>query len=243
MKSMPSQGGVAVNTHSGHPSSIKLNVGCGLNVHRGYENLDNSHSLLIQNNPILRVMTKIVEFVSRHRLYTRFPKCVRRWDVTRGLPYDDETVEVIYSSHTLEHLSRQQAEAFLGESYRVLLRGGRLRLALPDLELKARQYLEDLDRLYAGETDLLPADEFMRSTLLGVESEWSLLKPASTYRAIFARGRHYWMWDTPSLIKILRKIGFSRVYKLGFGESHIPEIRLLDLESRKNESFYVEALK
>lgn len=51
------------------------------------------------------------------------------------------------------------------------------------------------------------------------------------------------MWDAPSLMILLRQIGFSEVRETGFRESWIGEVHLLDLESRRDESFYVEARK
>ena len=224
--------------------ALKLNVGCGLNSARDYHNLDNSPSLLIQQNPVLRAMANIVERISGKKVYTKFPNDVRRCDVTRGLPYSAETVDVIYSSHMLEHLFYKQALAFLREAYRVLVPRGVLRLVLPDLERKARGYLAQTELARAGQLDEPPAEAFMRSTHLGVESQWGLLRPASLYRTVFARdGRHLWMWDAPSLIIVLRKIGFTEIHARGFRESCLQEISSLELEKRKGGSCFVEARK
>jgi SAM-dependent methyltransferase len=103
---------------------LKLNVGCGLDAVPGWENRDNSWSLVVSSHGLLRVGFDILERVTRRRLYTRFPAGVRRHDVTKGLPYPSESVAVIYSSHMLEHLPRRVAERFLGEAYRVLVPGG-----------------------------------------------------------------------------------------------------------------------
>lgn len=223
---------------------LKLNVGCGLDAVPGWENLDNSWSLVVSSHGLLRVGFDILERVTRRRLYTRFPAGVRRHDVTKGLPYPSESVAVIYSSHMLEHLPRRDVERFLREAYRVLVPGGVLRLALPDLERKARAYLGFIEQVRQGcHTARVPADEFVRSTLLGLEESWSLRNPISLVRFLLARERHCWMWDAPSLMILLRQIGFSEVRETGFRESWIDEVHLLDLESRRDESFYVEARK
>ena len=222
---------------------IKLNIGCGLDITSGYQNLDNSLSLRIQNRRWLRVPVQLFERLLGRRLYTRFPEGVRWWDVNRGLPYQDDFVAAIYSSHMLEHLPRQEAEAFLREAYRVLAPSGVFRLALPDLEMKAREYLSQLERLRGGSFGGLPADQFMQDSRLGLKTRWTLRRPASIYRALSAREGHYWMWDALSLIALLRQIGFHHVWERSFQDSLIPEVCQLDVESRRDESFYVEAQK
>lgn len=221
---------------------MKLNVGCGLDSVEGYHNLDNSLSLRIQNNRFLRAGAQLLERF-RRPLYTRFPEGVRYCDVTRSLPYRPGSVELVYSSHLLEHLARQDAEVFLSEAHRVLVPGGVLRLAVPDCERKVREYLGHLECLRMGSFTGIPADEFMRSTLLGLKSRWTLRQPKGIYRALFAREGHAWMWDAPSLIAVLRDVGFSDACERGFRESRIPEIEKLELEGRREESVYVEAQK
>lgn len=224
-------------------NSIKLNVGCGSFVTPGYENLDNSPSLLVQNNLIFKTMADIAGRLLKRRFYTPFPKCVKRWDINRGLPFTDASVEVVYSSHMLEHIPRSQVETFLEDVYRILKPGGILRLALPDLELMAREFLSQVELARAGQRDVIPADQFMESTLLGLKARPNLLQPMNIYRELLVRTGHLWMWDAPSLSMILQKIEFKEVNEGGYRESHIPEVDLLDLEGRRFESFYLEALK
>jgi predicted SAM-dependent methyltransferase len=51
----------------------------------------------------------------------------------KSLPFEDSTVHLIYCSHTLEHLQKENAIFFLRECNRVLQPGGILRLALPNI--------------------------------------------------------------------------------------------------------------
>ena len=233
--------GWSVRARSSGECSVKLNVGCGLEIVPGYDNLDNSLSIRVQSSPWLRAGAGLVERMLQRQAYTRFPAGVRWCDVTHGLPYPDTSVEVVYSSHMLEHLPRQSAEWFVREAYRVLKPGGVLRIAVPDLERKARDYLVrlELDSRHENASAALPADEFMQSTLLGVETRWTWRHPGEMYRAILARG-HLWMWDGPSLSGLLFGIGFGDVREKGFRESVISEIEQLDVEERRGESVYVE---
>lgn len=67
------------------------------------------------------------------------------WDLQQGLPLPDQSCDVIYSSHALEHFTRDGARRFLTECRRVLKSRGTLRLVAPDLEGIARAYLDCLD--------------------------------------------------------------------------------------------------
>ena len=68
-------------------------------------------------------------------------------DVRKGLPFGDKTFNAVYCSHVLEHLSRREAANLLQHMHRVLLPGGVIRIAVPDLETLTREYLRLLDPL------------------------------------------------------------------------------------------------
>lgn len=65
-------------------------------------------------------------------------------NITEGLPFSDESFDVVYHSHLLEHIPRIKALPFMKECYRVLKPGGIVRVLVPDLEQIARLYLEKL---------------------------------------------------------------------------------------------------
>lgn len=56
------------------------------------------------------------------------------------LPYDDDSIESIYTGHFLEHLPPWDVLPLLEECYRVLVPGGSLAVVVPDAE-KARLML------------------------------------------------------------------------------------------------------
>ncbi len=70
-------------------------------------------------------------------------------DLRTRLPFRDGEFDCVYSSHVLEHFSRDGGEAFLSECHRVVRSEGFLRVAVPDLEGIARQYLEELNAVRA----------------------------------------------------------------------------------------------
>lgn len=55
-------------------------------------------------------------------------------DITEQLPFKDNSAEMIYHSHVLEHISLSNAEKFLLECKRILKPGGIMRIAIPDFK-------------------------------------------------------------------------------------------------------------
>ncbi|MCX7978626.1 MAG: methyltransferase domain-containing protein [Bdellovibrionaceae bacterium] len=73
--------------------------------------------------------------------YSPRSAAVRKWDLLDKLPFKEESVELVYSSHFVEHVPRQLVPDLLRDYYRVLKPGGSIRLVLPDLENMAKEYL------------------------------------------------------------------------------------------------------
>lgn len=96
-----------------------LNFACGARIHESWENIDFS--------PIDRRVKKV--------------------NLLGRLPYADESFDVTYSSHFLEHLEEENAARLLGEVRRILKQNGILRLVVPDLENIAKEYLAILEKL------------------------------------------------------------------------------------------------
>ncbi len=115
-----------------------VNIGCGATWHPAWNNLD---------------------------VRPLHPE-VRRWDAGKGLPFRDGEVDACYASHVLEHLTQEQARTFLRESYRVLRAGGIIRLAVPDLEGIAREYLRTLEGAEAGDPSAQRQHRWMTLELL-----------------------------------------------------------------------------
>lgn len=66
-----------------------------------------------------------------------------------ALPFDNDAADEIYCSHALEHLSFYEAPRALREMLRVLRPGGKLRVAVPNLDFVAAVWLHGSDRDYA----------------------------------------------------------------------------------------------
>jgi len=152
-----------------------------------------------------------------------------RWAEATALPFAAGSAEVVYSSHMLEHLTREEAQAFLNEAFRILRPGGWLRLVVPDLRRRAESYV-------SGATG---ADEFVESLIMATPRPRTLLERVTF--ALTGPRHHLWMYDATSLARQLRASGFTTVVELGPGETRLPDPGLLDLSERADESIYLEA--
>lgn len=72
-------------------------------------------------------------------------------NLTQGIPFKDYSFQAAYHSHVLEHFTKTDAEKFISECYRILQSGGILRIAIPDLEPIARNYINYLEGALAND--------------------------------------------------------------------------------------------
>jgi len=73
-------------------------------------------------------------------------KYVKQTNLLEKLRFKDETFEVVYTSHFIEHIPRENLDFVLRECFRVLKPGGVIRIVVPDLENIVREYTRNLDR-------------------------------------------------------------------------------------------------
>lgn len=70
-----------------------------------------------------------------------------------GIPFDDNSFDLVYHSHVLEHFSKKDGEKLIRECNRVLKSGAVIRIAIPNLEEIAKQYLTWLNRAWENPED------------------------------------------------------------------------------------------
>jgi SAM-dependent methyltransferase len=212
---------------------LRINIGCGQTPTQGWRNFDNSLSLRLSKIPLFpEFLLKLKSLESSQYQFIRFARenDIEYGDATQGLPVKDQSVAVLYSSHMLEHLDRNEAGRFLKEAYRVLRPGGIIRIAVPDIRKLVERYYESGD-----------ADAFIESTLLCLPRPKSL---AQRLRLLLVGTRnHQWMYDGNSLSRLLQRGGFVKTEVMPAGQTRISGHEPLDLQERVSESVYVEAEK
>jgi len=66
-------------------------------------------------------------------------------DVAKPIPFPNEYADLIFASHLIEHLSRDEGVRFMAECSRILKPGGVVRIATPDTKRLMRYYNHDTD--------------------------------------------------------------------------------------------------
>jgi hypothetical protein len=155
---------------------------------------------------------------------------IRFADAVRRIPCADGAAEVLYSSHMIEHLDQAGAKAFLLEARRVMRPGGIVRICAPDLALRVQAYTSTGD-----------ADALVASTHMWQEAPGGIR--ARMKMALIGPRHHLWMYDGPSLARLLTGAGFTNVAIMPAGTTNIPEPGDLNLVERADESTYVEGFR
>lgn len=176
---------------------MKLHLGCGDKILKGFINID------VRNS-------EGVDLIS---------------DISKLETIDDNSVELIYSSHVLEHFGRHIYKRVLQTWYNKLKPGGILRIAVPNFE--------SIVDYYNKHKDIRP--------LIG------LLYGGQTYEQNY----HYCGYDFKSLSEDLSEIGFKNVQRYDwrktehfqiddFSQSYLPH---MDKENGMLMSLNIEAVK
>lgn len=192
------------------------------------------------------------------------------WDITKRkrMPVSSGSANIVYSSHTIEHIDDESASHMFKESFRILKKGGIIRITCPDQELALKAYIRN-DHLFFY---FNPKNKIFPMELLFLERFFPIRKGArftnsdmkflriqflrkdisKGYKKIYERfdkssapekHRNWWTYD--KLHNHLKKAGFQIVYRSAYGQSASPVLRdtyYFD-STHPKISLYMEAIK
>ena len=211
----------------------RINVGCGRTPSEGWLNFDNTPAIKMANSPLKYRIAKLFRLLEESHIenieWNKRNK-IKFADATKSIPLSSNSVEAIYTSHMLEHLSREGARSFLREAIRILKSDGVLRVSVPDLKQQVQKYLKIED-----------ADKFMSDIFV----EPPRIDTLKQKVLLFLNGyrHHQWMYDEKSLSMLFKELGFKNITICKAGETTIKNPAGLDLYERASGSVYVEGTK
>jgi predicted SAM-dependent methyltransferase len=184
-----------------------VNLGCGGVAPPDWINVDYAIGARLRKIPVIGKISQ------------RFLRCdwnpsIVLHDLRTRFPWADASVDYVYSSHSLEHLTRKAGEAFIHETFRVLRVGGIVRIVVPDLRRAVERY-------QAGEYD---ARDFLSALNTVDTRDAPVIK--RVYSMLSGQG-HRCMYDEAGLTDLMTAAGFSVARRAPF-DSDIPGI--VDIE-------------
>ena len=115
-----------------------------------------------------------------------YPNIHHVQDITNLSNFADNSVDMVYASHVVEHIPREKLHSTLNEWKRVLKHGGIFRFAVPDFDALAQIY-EKSGRDVA----------LIRDQVMGQNPPYH---------------NHYTLWNFASAEKMLKDLGFKDIH-------------------------------
>ena len=137
-------------------------------------------------------------------------------DATRPFPIPDGSFALVFGEHVIEHLEFDEAAFTLRECHRILLPGGTIRLATPDLAKIIALYTRPHDP---------PQQAYIRWIMDTFRPQVGAYSPAHVVNQSFHGWRHKFIFDAPTLVQALEEAGFVDITRHKPGESDHDDLR------------------
>ena len=131
-------------------------------------------------------------------------------DACLPFPMPTESFRTVFSEHVIEHLEFDEGANLLGESFRILKRGGRIRIATPDLA--------QIVALYAH-PDGEAQQRYNRWIMDTFRPQVGEYNPAHVVNQSFHGWRHKFIYDEATLVPAFEQAGFTNIRRVEPGMS------------------------
>lgn len=219
---------------------IMVNIGCGPDGHNDWINLDYGIlAFLHRYSWIEKTISKLGFWPSSKtegvKYNIQWPKNLRIVNCKKNLPFKENSVDYIFTSHFLEHIKKFETANVLRLCHKCLKKGGTIRISVPDIDLIIKQYTDNANSIEKVEKI---NDHFF--AILRQE-----MHPQSFYEKIqsfFVRG-HQWMYNFDYLKNMLVVAGFdaNSIKRCEVRQGNVPNLDVLD--RHEDESIFLEATK
>jgi predicted SAM-dependent methyltransferase len=154
-------------------------------------------------------------------------------DLRNGVPAADNSLDLAYHSHMLEHLTYQDGIIFLKECLRVLKPGGTMRILVPDLELWINAYVNNNAFFF---------DQYRRYG--GIDPDIYVTK-AAVFMGMLHNHEHRCGYDFESLKWLVEYVGFSDVKRTLYALGEVENLEVLESTDplKTMESLCIECKK
>ena len=149
-------------------------------------------------------------------------------DITVKIPLADNSVDLVYSRNTLEHLTYRELINHLLESQRILKTGGYIRMVVPNFEMWIKEFEDKIYRPDREPNPDLPNENYV-----------------DTFVANVLYHDHFYLHNLDTLSRALLKTGFVGIRECEPGDTKMSTAspQFLKAEIRKHEFLILEAEK
>ncbi|GAH59161.1 unnamed protein product, partial [marine sediment metagenome] len=154
----------------------------------------------------------------------------KQWDVRRGLPLADGSVDFFRVSHLIEHLTLEEAHRLCSELYRALKPDGLARISTPDARIILKHY-QNRDMSFFNQ---IQPPEYTQAPTEGEKLSRLLFSDPAEHKAVY---------NFEMIKNFLEQAGFERIYNVSPGFSHSATMRNETEDQHVEISLTVEAVK
>ena len=205
-----------------------INLGSSTDNPKGWIGISGGITIFFVNLPSF-ILRMVFPFSGRSRKqsFKEFYAEVKKGKVIHhnlfyGIPYKDNSVPYVFSSHFFEHLTYDSARFLMKESFRVIAPGGAVRILVPSLASEVEKMKEAIRNFESG--NIQPVQTFVTEPYEDLQDSFSY---------------HRFMYDVPALKKIISEAGFSEVEEYQPGQGSFPDLSSLE----KRKSIIVQGIK
>ena len=180
--------------------TLKLHIGCGEHILDGWLNSD----LGTRSREILHL------------------------NATWQFPFNDDSVDLVFSEHMIEHITYLQGQHMLSECFRVLKPNGKVRVATPDLAFLVGLYQNEKSELQNGYI------QWFHDNFIGIPTLHKEPFVINFHMRLFG---HQFIYDEQTLRESFGKAGFVNITKCTVGESAHEEFTELENEAGRPPGF------
>lgn len=161
-------------------------------------------------------------------------------DATQPFPFANETFDYIFSEHMIEHISFEDGDFMLQECFRVLKKGGKIRISTPNLAFLINLYQESKNQIQL---------DYLNFSKRYFENKVPLTDTV-VINNFFKSWGHQFIHDEKSLRYLLEKAGFKNIQGKQVNQSDEPHFQNIEQHGKEVtdefnvlESVLVEAEK
>jgi predicted SAM-dependent methyltransferase len=136
-------------------------------------------------------------------------------DARKKFSFDDCTFDYVFSEHTIEHITYSEGAQMLRECFRILVPGGKIRVATPNLE-----NILSLHRQNNNE----PQQAYIRNVIQRQYSG-SIVPASVVINDFFHSWGHKFIYDRETVQSLVELAGFTDVAWFDPGVSDDPQLR------------------